>query len=118
MRSIKQIEESITETKLRYAEISDLNAIATFPESERLLAMFERKLKFYQDSLNALDENNPVLSKEFAKNKICIKLMSDFIQELTESAQEVELSNKRLLALNEELGKAKDEMALREKNAM
>jgi hypothetical protein len=118
MRSIEQIKTDITEVERRLVNVKDFDAIAICPEGELLLSMFERSHKFYQDTINGLDENNPALAKEFAKNRICMKLVDKFAEDFTNSTQVMEDLKKELLSLNVELGKANDEKARREREAM
>lgn len=118
MRSIEQIKSDITEAERQLVNVRDFDAIARCPEGARLLSMLERSHTFYQDTINGLDENNPVLAKEFAKNKICMKLVDKFIEDFTKATQVMEDLNNEMVILNVELGKVQDEKKRRQREAM
>jgi len=118
MRSQKQIETQIVDIKRRISDAQELQTIATFAGADRLLALLNKTKDFYQKSLNSLDENNPALAKEYAKDKICMNLIDGFINGMVGAASKIEELKKVFLDLNEELGKVMDEQKDREKRSM
>jgi hypothetical protein len=118
MRSQKQIENQIAEVKRQIAEKQKLQTIATFAGADVLLSLFQDAKEFYQRSLNSLDESNPALNKEYAKNKICMNLVDSWINGMTGAEAAIDTLKKQFLALNEELGLLIDKQKEHEKNRM
>jgi phage shock protein A len=118
MKSQKQIESAIEEVKRRIADAQDLQAIAMFAGSEKLLALLNKTRQFYEKNITSLDESNPALSREYAKQKACLSLLDGFINGITKAEDQIELLKKTFLALNEELGKVIDEQKRREAKSM
>lgn len=118
MRSQKQIESAIADVKRQIAEKQKLQTIATFSGADVLLSLFKDAKEFYQRSLNSLDESNPMLNKEYAKNKICMNLVDGWIAGMTGAEAAIDTLKKQFLELNEELGRLIDKQKEHEKNRM
>jgi hypothetical protein len=118
VKNQKQIESAIAEVKRQIAEKQKLQTIATFAGADVLLSLFQDAKEFYQLTLNNLDESNPTLNKEYAKNKICMKLVDSWIAGMTGAETALEELKKQFLALNEELGGIMKQRAIHDKNRM
>ena len=117
-RSINQIEERIAEIKRKTEDAQEFRTIATFAGSERLLAVLNRTRDFYVTGLQDLDESNPALSREYAKQKACLKLVNTFIQGLTGAEQKLEELRKQHVDLSAELQVAAEEQKKRDHRSM
>lgn len=118
MRSQKQIESQLADVKRQIIEKQNLQSIAMFPGSDKLLAMFRETHDLYDATIHALDPNNPALNINFATNKACLALVDKWISGMTDADVDVEELKKRFLNLNGELQDVMDDMARREKNRM
>ena len=117
-RSIKQIEAQIADVKRQITEKQKLQAIAQFGGSDQLLALFKETREFYQRAINSLDESNPAIAKEYAKNKTCMNLIDGFINGMTSAEEKINALKKQFLDLNGELQIAMDNETERQKRAM
>lgn len=117
-RSIKTIETEVANVKRQIQEKQELQAIAQFAGSDRLLALFNKTKDFYVDAMQRLDESGPALDREYGKNKACLNLINGFINGMTSAEAKIELLKKQFLDLNKELGDAMDDVKEREKRAM
>ena len=118
MRSIKQIEANIADVKRQITEKQKLQAIAQFGGSDQLLALFKETREFYQRAVNSLDPANPALNLVYSNNKVCMNLVDGWIKGMAGAEEAINALKKQFLDLNEELGKALDEVKEREKRAM
>ena len=117
-RSQKQIEAQIADVKRQIAEKQKLQAIAQFDGSSILLALFNETREFFERAIESLDENNPALNTQYAKHRACLNLVNGFIMGMAGAEAAIEMLKKQFLDLNEELGKALDEVKDREKRSM
>jgi len=117
MRSLPAIEKQIAEIKRRIIEKQRLNNISKFAGAEELALLFNETMEFYEQAIRALDENSPVLGKEYAKNKACLSLINGFVAGLKSAEEALVALKKTFLDLNEELQKAQDELKRREKES-
>jgi hypothetical protein len=118
MRGQKQVEAAIAEVKRQIAEKQKLQTIATFSGADVLLTLFQDAKEFYQRTLNNLDESNPAIAKEYAKNRICMNLVDGWITGMTGAETALEELKKQFLDLNLELGKVLEQRAIHDKNRM
>jgi hypothetical protein len=117
MKSIAKIEAQIAETERLIKGKQRLRSIAQFPGAGVLAELFEDTKDFYEQSIRMLDENSPVLSKEYAKHKACLALVNSFIAGLESSEDALNDLKAVMLALNEELQNAQDQKKRRDKEA-
>ena len=117
-RGIKQIESQIAIIKGQITATQELQAIAQFGGSDRLLALFNKTKDFYIDAMQRLDESAPALDREYGKNKACLNLINGFINGMVGAEAKIEALKKQFLDLNKELGDAMDEQSARDKRAM
>lgn len=118
MKSQRQIETAIAETKRQIAEKQKLQTIATFAGADVLLSLFNETKEFYERSISALDEGNPSLDREYGKNKACLALVKGFISGMTGAEEAIIALKKQFLDLNEELGGIMEQRAIHDKNRM
>ncbi len=117
-RSQKQIELQIVDIKRQIQEKQELQAIAQFAGSDRLLVLFNKTKDFYVDAMQRLDESAPALDREYAKHRACLMLINSFINGMTGAEAAIEKLKKQFLDLNGELQAAMDNEADRQKRAM
>jgi hypothetical protein len=116
MKSVKEIERDIAETRRQIINAEELQALSKFPGGDRLRTFFDKSYQHYAKTITALDENNPALSKEYAKNKACLVLMQTFMLALDGAEKVLESLKTELVKLNGELQQAQDEIKRREKD--
>ncbi len=118
MKSQKQIEQQLADTKRQLEEIKKLNTIATFPGKESVLELFNERKEFHDKAIHSFNPKDPDLVIGFAVHKACLGLMEFFISGITDAENKYETLKKQFLDLNEELGKIMDKKAEYEKNRM
>jgi len=117
MRSIKQVELQIEEVKRQIDDTEKLQEISVFKGSDTLIALFEKTRDFYKRAMESLDENSPVLGKEYAKNKICIVLITGFIERMKDATPVLQTLKNELITLNGELQNIREEQIRRKKES-
>ena len=115
MRSCKQIESAIADIKHQIEQAQKLQTLATFAGHKVLRSLLEDARAFYDKAIKGLDENDPALSREYAKHKACLMLIENWIARMNESKSDIDALQKQLLALNGELQEVHDEVKRREK---
>lgn len=117
MRSIEKIEANIAKVRHEIKSKTRLNTIAKFAGADELTSLFAETKAFYEQAIRSLDENNPALNKEYAKNKACLVLVEGFISGMGTADTDLIKLNQALLDLHGELEKAQEEVRRREKAA-
>jgi hypothetical protein len=117
MRAVEKIEAQIQETTHKIAISERLNRISKFAGAEDLRAMFDDTKAFYEKAIRALDENSPILNKEYAKLKACLELVDGFVSGIASAENSTIKLNQLLVELHAELKKTHDEIRRREKTS-
>ena len=117
MRSLSKIEAEISETKRQIEQKQRLNNIAKFAGADELKKLLLDTRLFYESAMRVLDENSPVLSKEYGKLKACLALVNSFISGMETAEESLLALKRRFLDLNEELQKVQDESRRRERDS-